>query len=84
MSLKKVFITLKSGKPITRQYQRTESLAYKLELSFKEGVFKMYSCIKDEEETVDDDSYKDESHLESEDFNEFIMLIQAKFPNVDI
>ncbi len=84
MSLKKVFITLKNGKPITRYYQKSDEYRYTLELSFNEGVFKMHSYTFPGNEVMEEDNYLDETSVESADFNEFVVLIQSKFPNIDI
>ncbi|KAA2242981.1 hypothetical protein F0L74_10695 [Chitinophaga agrisoli] len=84
MSLTKVFITLKNGKPITRYYQKGDEYRYTLELSFNEGVFKMHSYAFHGNDVMEEDNHMDETRLESADFNEFVVLIQTKFPNVDI
>jgi hypothetical protein len=83
MELKKIFIRLKNGHLIHRSLYINPDEDYSIELSFKNGIFILNSCII-EGNPYDDGSYKNEEQYKSEDFYHFINIVQEKFPAIDL
>lgn len=83
MDTKKIFLRLKNGANITTSYKKDSDAIYSVNLSFKNGHFKLHSYFIDGNDVFDEGNYKDESQIEFPDFNQFMEAIKTKFPGID-
>jgi len=84
MNERKIFLRLKNGKSITTHHRDSANIIYSVNLSYKNGLFKLHSYIFDGNDVLDEQSYKNESEIEVPKYEDFMNLILGKFPGIDI
>lgn len=83
MNLKKIFVRLKNEKEISITYPINADEDYWIRLSFRNGMFKIRSCIIEGDPYIDG-LYKEDNEFETDDFYDFIHKVHEKFPAVVI
>jgi hypothetical protein len=82
VDLKKIFIRLKNGHCIHRSLYINPDEEYSVNLSFKNGIYIMNSCIIEGVLYIDG-VYKNEEQYENEDFYCFMNTVQKRFPAIN-
>ena len=83
VNAKKIFIRLKNGHTIRRTIDINSDEEYLIDLSYKNNMFQINSCIVEGDPYIGG-VYKNEEKYQTDDFNMFIYMLLEKFPNINL
>ena len=78
----RLFKRLKNGITNVLFYKGAEDSRYTVHLNYENELFIIHYYVFDGNDVFDEENYKDEHEIERKDFNDFLGLVNERFPGM--